>query len=310
VIFTDKIVVDEIEITMIILPCEPFSPRHPDPVYASEFEAWKKLGQSIALLDHDLLEHEGKVSILIPPNIPAPMSCAYRGWMLQCVNYEQLYEVLIKKGLFLMNTPEQYRACHHYPDGWYAMKKWLPQSSWITIEELDDSDLLKLTMRLLDSSSAVVKDWVKSEAKGHWLDACYIDDVSNLALVRKICCRFIELRGKFLTGGLVFRSYIPLKDEEWRIFSIDGIAVATWCREKHETLGPPLELVQEICQALPGRFATADIALTRNDQWQLIEIGDGGVSSLPNGVDPMVLLRTLASSLNQPRVKTDKAYQT
>lgn len=43
----------------------------------------------------------------------------YRGWMMKPEMYKAFYEALEKKGIILINTPEEYNRYHLLPE-WYA----------------------------------------------------------------------------------------------------------------------------------------------------------------------------------------------
>ena len=42
----------------------------------------------------------------------------YRGWMMKPEMYSDFYKLLEQKGIYLINTPEEYERYHTLP-GWY-----------------------------------------------------------------------------------------------------------------------------------------------------------------------------------------------
>src|SRR5215213_6453612 len=79
----------------------------------------------------------------------------------------------------------------------------------------------------------VLKDYVKSQ-KHAWAEACFIPSAADRGSVERVVRRFIELQDAELTGGLVFREYVQLRQigthsrsgmpltREYRLFFLDG----------------------------------------------------------------------------------------
>ncbi|MFF2396799.1 ATP-grasp domain-containing protein [Nocardia sp. NPDC058114] len=89
----------------------------------------------------------------------------------------------------------------------------------------------------------MIKDYVKSR-KYEWNTACFVPDLSDGAVLRRVVERFVELQGDSLAGGIVVREFEAFARR------VDGT-------------------------------------------WRVIEVGDGQVSDLPAGVDPMELIGPL-----------------
>ncbi len=61
-----------------------------------------------------------------------PLTTAvYRGWMLSVEQYDMLYATLARRGVELINTPEQYRHCHLLPESYELIKPKSPATVWI-----------------------------------------------------------------------------------------------------------------------------------------------------------------------------------
>jgi hypothetical protein len=203
-----------------------------------------------------------------------PGLAVYRGWMLRGEAYEALYNRLLEHDVRMLTSPAEYAACHHAPGSYGPLKKWMPQTAWVPRERIGDSRSVRDALDAFGSSPVIVKDWVKSQASGYWSEACYIVDPSDLEQVSRVVCRFLELQGDSLTGGLVFKSYVPLMPlgapaHEYRAFIVGGRTIGCWPRS-HGTGGcrrhPP------IC-SMPSRLTSRARSLQRTLAGMSMETG-------------------------------------
>ena len=67
--------------SLLLLPCEPGSPRRPDPHFAREAEAGRGVGFDVAYLDHDVLEatRDGAAALAGARLPEPPTTWVYRG---------------------------------------------------------------------------------------------------------------------------------------------------------------------------------------------------------------------------------------
>jgi hypothetical protein len=227
--------------------------------------------------------------------------------MLRVEDYAPLYDALIRKGVHLINSPEQYRSCHWAPLGYPSVSRWSARAAWLDAERIGDDRALRVALARFGEGPVVVKDWVKSQAAGYWREACFIPSAADLLAVRRVIGRFVELQGESLVGGLFFRAWHDLaraegQTEEWRAFSFEGRPIGCWPRFVAPAAErPPPDLVGAVCAALPSRFATADFARLTAGGWLLVEVGDGQVSELPAAADPSAFL----SALTKLRTRAD-----
>jgi hypothetical protein len=105
---------------------------------------------------------------------------------------------------------------------------------------------------------------------------------------------FVERQEDSLAGGIVVRAYESLDKGEARVWWLDGepMLVGPHPDTPDLRLEPDLSVVP--AGALP-KFATTDLARRSDGQWRVLEVGDGQVSDLPNGVDPAALIEPLLS---------------
>jgi hypothetical protein len=283
---------------------DPINPREPDTAFAKEVEAARACGLKLCLIDHDALDrsHDAAKAIRrIREN--GHLNAVYRGWMLRASDYSLLYDALAAAGIVLVNTPDHYALCHHAPQSYPFVASWSAATTWINQTDIHDPSAIFAALAVLGAKSVVLKDWVKSQAAGYWDEACVIPDVSNRDSVMRVVSRFLELQSESLTGGLVFREYVPLVQidgqiQEWRSFSLDGISLGCWPRLS--TAGgtpPPDELVRAVARSLPARFAVADFAQSQSGRWLVIEIGEAQVSAVPDRAPLSEIFRELAATL-------------
>jgi hypothetical protein len=101
----------------IIFCSEPFYPNQPDYAYENEAKSAIENGVEIELFSFEDLT-EGKISNAFWWIKPFENfeKAIYRGWMLKPKQYEILYDELKLRNIILINSPEEYRFCHHFPD--------------------------------------------------------------------------------------------------------------------------------------------------------------------------------------------------
>ena len=82
---------------------------------------------------------------------------------------------------------------------------------------------------------------------------------------------------------------------EWRSFVVDGTPAETFCRDQRGSgmTGPSDALLREVAHAVPSPFFTMDWGAREEGGFLLLEVGDGGVSGIPDHLDPKNLLTCL-----------------
>lgn len=149
----------------------PLYQRKVDEDYEVEYQE-AGLHHSCALFSYEDMER-GKLS-LFGEEISG--LTIYRGWMMKPEMYSDFYTLLEQKGIYLINTPEEYERYHTLP-GWYDdFADETAQSVWETEGNVENA-LLKAKQL---SGSYIVKDYVKSR-KHEWYDACFISNIADVA---------------------------------------------------------------------------------------------------------------------------------
>lgn len=202
----------------------PLYQRKVDEDYEVEYQE-AGLHHSCALFSYEDMER-GKLS-LFGEEISG--LTIYRGWMMKPEMYSDFYTLLEQKGIYLINTPEEYERYHTLP-GWYDdFADETAQSVWETEGNVENA-LLKAKQL---SGSYIVKDYVKSR-KHEWYDACFISNIADVANTASVIKNFVERQGDSLVGGIVLRKFENLKQigfhersgmpisEEYRVFVYAG----------------------------------------------------------------------------------------
>lgn len=293
----------------VIFPSQPFEPRIVDSAFAREQRDAAAAGLATALVDSDAID-EGRYDAAVRgiTSTGETELAVYRGWMMRVEDYAKLHEALTRRGVVLVNSPEQYRSAHHFPDGYPHIAGHTPKSVWTTTGAEVDLDTLMSLLGVFGRSSLIVKDFVKSQ-KHYWHEACFIPDASDREAVSRVVRKFVELQDSSLTGGLVFREFIELDaltthsksgmplTKEYRLFFLDGKVLSSaeyWEEGNYEADRPNLAKFEALARKIPSRFFTMDVARTREGDWIVMELGDGQVSGLPERLDVSTFYGALA----------------
>lgn len=287
----------------------PLNRRSPDIDYQAEVCALQKLGFEYVLINYEALVDENDASKAV--NRIAKQSdselAIYRGWMIKPDKYSQLFNALSERGLYLINTPTAYTHCHYLPECYSVIESYTPKSVWMRTSANIEFELILELLRPFYSKPIVVKDFVKSR-KHEWNEACYIPSASDCKAVESVVRRFVELQGNELNEGLVFREFIDFEPiaqysksgmplmKEFRLFFLDGepiYSIEYWEEGDYQGTFPPIDQFSEIAKVVQSRFFTMDVAKRIDDDWMIIELGDGQVAGLPGNVDIFAFYKAL-----------------
>lgn len=297
----------------IILCSEPFYPNKPDYYYEKESQAALENGFEFELfIFEDLMENKISNAFRRIKSAETPETAIYRGWMLKPEFYEILYEQLKARNLIPINSPEEYKFCHHFPESYDVIKNNTPKSISMPFDEIFNFEKLLDKLTVFSDKPLVLKDYVKSR-KHEWNEACYISSASNHEEVEKVVRRFIELQGEDLNKGLVFREFVEFKPltnhsksgmpltKEFRLFFLNGELIFTseyWEEGEYEETDLPKDLFSEIAKNVKSNFFTMDIAQKTDGEWLIVELGDAQVAGLPEKSDEMSFYENLRSNSN------------
>jgi len=275
----------------------PLNKKSVDEDYLEEYQA-AGLDHACALFSYEDLENE-KLS-LYGEDIEG--LTIYRGWMMSPHMYELFYNLLLEKGIQLINSPKEYAKYHLLP-GWYRDFEGLtPFSVWN--ESGDIGDALELIEGL--EGAFVVKDYVKSR-KHEWYDACFIKDISDREETFRVINNFLNRQGENLEGGVVLRKFESLKSignhkdsgmpisEEYRVFVFKGeilISDNYWSENEEVNISEDEYIwIESIASKIESNFVTIDLARKTDGSLIIMEMGDGQVSGLQQ-IDAYEFYRT------------------
>ena len=266
---------------------QPFEPEQIDSDFEGEYTAAKALFPCTLVSYEDLLEDK-----LVLKGLKFKGLVIYRGWMMPPDIYARFYDLLDRKGMVLINTPEEYTRYHQLP-GWYEMfNSETAQSVWTDNGSLDEAVQAGQTLE----GPCIVKDYVKSR-KHEWYDACFIRDIQNENEARRVIGNFLQRQGEDLAGGVVIRQYVPLKQigyheasgmpisEEYRVFVFAGHILTIdgyWKQDIPELSDAETQWIASIAAKVQSSFVTVDLARKEDGTLTIMEFGDGQVSGLQN----------------------------
>jgi len=290
----------------ILFPHQPFEPRKVDDAFRSEYEAARSLGFSTLLYSHEGVVEGDWAEALRPvrrldevdgDSEAAPRSLLLRGWMLTGELYGALDARLRARGdvgYALITSPESYEEAHYLPLAYPKIEDHTARSGWILGD--DEGEAWALYERDFRGSDALIKDWVKS-AKYHWKDGCFIPAGTSRERFGEMFKVFRQARSTLFNRGVVLREYLPLVKkggalrgipviDEVRLFFFRGELVVVPGGDEEVNPMQHRARWERIARSFQSDFMTMDVALREDGEWSIIEVGDGGVSGLPETLDP------------------------
>ncbi len=264
-----------------------------------EADAAESLGLESYQLELNALL-EGDVELALNTLPARPRRFLYRGWMLTEAEYALLEEGLADRGHALVVSTEQYAATHYLPNWYPRLAGYTAHSVWT--EEPDAAEAWELA-QTLGPGPKLLKDHVKS-AKEAWATACFVPADATRADFFERCERLLEVRGDRFERGFVVRRFLSFRTwgqteagpafVEYRLFFAQGRLVAAEPYFDAEELEvPDCSGFERLARRVDSPFFTMDLALLESSAYAVVELNDGGVSSLPASLDPRELFRQL-----------------
>jgi ATP-grasp domain, R2K clade family 3 len=277
-----------VQIHIILFPCQPGRPLEIDADFSFEGESATAAGFDFLLFDFDALR-EGEIAHAFRkiPKIESQIILLYRGWMLLDTHYAQMETALNAKGYALLNAASDYSEAHYLPNAYAKIAAHTARTAWVEGNSLEDAWNLYQNEGFCEGD-AIIKDYVKS-AKYRWREACYIPAHCPKADFERIFAAFLYERGPLFEKGIVLREFLPLlqKGEDMRGMPIHEEYRLFFLHKRLLTSFPePLpEWILELPSRFTSPFIALDIARGVDNNWWVIEAGDGGVSGLDTRLD-------------------------
>ncbi len=261
----------------ILYPGDYFDCRKVDTDYRYEYEEAVRFPE-FQILFYNYDEFVAGQPLRIVPRQPEAGICVYRGWMLHPHKYGELYSGLLKLGLRLVNSPQEYENCHEFPNSYGLLEGYTPGLKYFARDQkIPWYEVRAAFPRFM------MKDFVKS-VKGTdfpvYFDGGYAD-----AEMDRYVERFVEMRGTLFEKGIVLKEYVDLKradgnTNEYRVFFLYH-RILSISPNSGQAGGDRLpEALAEAIPALDSNFYTVDFAQLADGGWTVIETGDGQVSGL------------------------------
>lgn len=296
----------------IVFGSHPFEPRKPDPAFESEYAAAVAAGLDVAIVSIESLFEERNpqraVRWIVASQTAA--SAIYRGWMLSESDYASLGAALNKVNIELINSPQQYAACHYLPQSYAIIERNTARSTWFETKSAPTDSQLSTALAPFGEAAVIVKDYVKSQ-KHYWSTACFIPCAADLEHAKKVVGEFMKLQGSNLNSGLVFREFVELESagkhgksgmpisREVRLFFLRGkrlLCTDYWNAAIELPSEEDLRPFDALAKQIPSNFFSMDLAKRKNGAWMIMELGDGQVAGLPEGLDPAEFYAALKSA--------------
>jgi hypothetical protein len=277
----------------ILFPCEYNNLKQVDSNFKDEYEVSKTLGIESFFYDHDLFVNEGKLKFF---GTKEEFSMVImRSWMMNPMQYQELFETLQKMDYHLYTNLNSYIRCHYLKKSYNYIKKYTAKT--LFSDKFDKETLGKMFDKL--GCDIILKDYVKSE-KG--IPGIFmIPKETTHEQLENVVKHFIEARGKLFNEGVSFREFVKLKKydgevNEWRVFVFNGEIVAV---EQNSNINintyslpkPSDNFIKKVTSkiSLVSLFYTIDFAERSNGEWMVVETGDGQVSGLAPNQNPIGL---------------------
>ena len=283
-------------INTILFPSDYFDVNKVDEDLLDEYNAVSQLPNvNIILFSYDdwFNNHQLKLNKKIDHHITA----IYRGWMMSADMYNEFYHQLSNNNITLITKPEAYELLHLFPNMYPYIEVDTAKILTYSFNEMIDVDKIKSKF-----NKFMVKDYVKS-VKGSSFPK-YFDETITQDEFDNWMKVFYEYRGNLLTAGICIKEYLNLKKydnktNEYRVFYVNHhvLSISKNSNQCDNVNCPPIELINKY-KNINSLFYTIDFAELDNDEWKIIECGDGQVSGLSFQQDYKVFYKNLFNSIN------------
>jgi hypothetical protein len=233
--------------------------------------------------------------------LPRARRWLYRGWMLNEAEYADLYDALADRGDELVVDPESFALAMYAPSYLPLLGEHTAPARWTEGDSIVEAWEIA---QELGPPPWIVKDHVKS-AKEEWHRACFVPAGADRDDFAAICARLLELRGDRFERGFVVKKYLELATlpgwtperrrvtDEHRLVFWEGRLVAhAPYYDVDATFVDPARFAF-LGRVIDSPFFTADVARLAEGGYTIVELNDGGSSTLPEQMDPRDLYRAM-----------------
>lgn len=251
--------------TYIFFPMSVFN-HGVDEHFTAERDAAKAAGFDVAYVGFDFDEPRS------PCLTDAPTKPIYRGWMMRVEQYRDFaHDCGEWSGLLVDNY--NYNNAHWFPYWYDEFRMFTPRSIWMPNPV--DLESVAWAVRRNFAGKVMVKDYVKASR----LEGNLSCDSRDPVVIYDWLKRFVDERDGSPEGGLVVREWENLSPYQFRVWFMNGKPTFVSPHQCDITSTPsPLQF--EYMPVIDSPFYCVDVALGDRGDWRVIEVGDGGVSSV------------------------------
>lgn len=227
--------------------------KHIDEAYVEEAKALQDSG-------HKTLTFNSETYLEDDFSIISGSTVIYRGWMLTLEEYAKLEKRLSEFNVKMLTSSEQYKAAHYLPE-------WVDKLEGLTPKSHSFKNVKAAREYVIhhDKQEFFVKDFVKSlktETKS------FIHDIEQL----DTWISEVEFFKGYIEGGICLREVEQFKEEtELRFFVVNGVIFNNGMKIPR--------IVLDVVDRIDLPFYSVDVVKNQDDEWRVVEIGDGQVSS-------------------------------
>ena len=225
----------------------------------------------------------------------------YRGWMLNEDEYTSLHDAIADRGEELVVDPQAFAEATYAPNYLPLLGDQTAPARWTEGESVAEAWSVA---QELGPPPWILKDHVKS-ARESWLRACFVPANASFEDFAAVCEGLLDVRGDRFERGFVVKKFLELAvipgvrmeerpvTDEHRLVFWEGQLVAHAPYDDVESRLEKPEAFAYLGTVLSSPFFTADVARLASGGYTIIEINDGGSSTLPEQMDPRAVYRAL-----------------
>lgn len=272
-----------------------------DDGFEREADVLEQLGVEVAEISLDDVVHDNAEEALEPLPRARGRAWLYRGWMLPEEDYTALYEAVLERGDRLVVHPAAYAQAAYLPEWAPLLAERTPRSVWTWGEDIDEAWELAQD---LGPPPWIIKDHLKS-ARQMWDRACFVPAGTDREGFGAICEGLLDFHADRFQRGFVVRRFVslvalpyraqghPVFDEHRAVFW-KGKLVAHAPYHDIDDVQPLKRFpFPDLGRIIDSPFFTADVGRLVGGGCTVIELNDGGCSTLPGQLDPFELYQAI-----------------
>lgn len=272
---------------IFLLPSEKFNLSKVDYDFRDEYNSISTLGYQVYLFDYFNFITSGEFTSNFDFKKRSQI-VVLRSKHLKFCEYQKLWEFLDTRGFNLVNNPDQYSICHHFPKFYGYFGDYCPKSVWT--EDLSDESVLSLRQKI--GGDFVIKDYSKIDQDFRDNSIVYKGTLNEEFL--RLFHKFRENRAQFINVGIVLKELLQLKEyngdiNKWRLFFLNQKLISV---DNHSGLSrmdcPEISNIKQLAQNVPSNFFSLDLVELYSGEWKVLDGDDGSQSQLSKNLNELV----------------------